>query len=105
LLSKPIHSINCSLSLSGTLSQSLNAAVGQLPLLGVIVVAAAGNNGRDACNYSPGSATGVVTVGGTMPSDGILTSPPSNYGNCVNLYAPGFAIRSTYLNGGTALMK
>ena len=53
---------------------------------GVTVVVAAGNEAQDACNVSPASATGAITVGSTDKDDKF--SDFSNYGKCVDILAP-----------------
>lgn len=73
--------------------------------LNIVVVAAAGNNGTDACNYSPSSANGVLTFGGSNQKDAITADPASNFGNCVNMYAPGYQIPSINNNGGFSVMR
>ena len=98
------HSV-VNISLSGAYSQIMNIAVNQLSQLGVVVVAAAGNSGANACNYSPASAASALTVGATTAVDEALVWPPSNFGPCVNINAPGSIIRSTYLRHGLAYMS
>ena len=65
---------------------------------GVVVVVAAGNSADDACFYSPASATSAITVGSTTSAD--LVSPFSNYGTCMDIYAPGSDINSVATNSG-----
>jgi subtilisin family serine protease len=90
------------LSFSGPLSLTLNQAVANTIASNVTVVAAAGEQGAppDACQYSPGSASGAITVGGTR----ILAGPVdamalTNYGPCVDLFAPGWSIVSDWYTG------
>lgn len=78
------------LSLSGLYSRVENEAVQRLVADGVTVVTAAGNNDANACNYSPGSASNALTVAASDEYDHRVSS--SNYGTCVDLYAPGSAI-------------
>eukprot|EP00923_Selenidium_pygospionis_P043206 GHVN01074480.1.p1 GENE.GHVN01074480.1~~GHVN01074480.1.p1 ORF type:complete len:468 (-),score=43.26 GHVN01074480.1:87-1490(-) len=52
-----------------------------------VVVVGAGNDEKDACNYTPGKMDAVITVGGSMPDDTYV--PSSNYGSCVDVIAPG----------------
>jgi subtilisin family serine protease len=59
---------------------------------GVVVVVAAGNEGQDACNLSPASSKFVVTVGATDPEDAMADF--SNWGKCVDVFAPGVDIVS-----------
>lgn len=61
---------------------------------GIPVIAAAGNNNQDACYVSPAAANGVFAVGSTGPSD--TRSSFSNYGTCVDIYAPGEDILGAY---------
>ena len=75
------------LSLSGAYSRAENEAVRRLVADGVTVVAAAGNNYADACSYSPGSVADALTVAASDDADNHVSS--SNYGACVDLYAPG----------------
>jgi subtilisin family serine protease len=87
------------LSLGGGLSTALNTAVTSLSTSGVFVAVAAGNSASDACNYSPSSAPAVFTTASSESTDARRTS--SNYGSCVDGYAPGGSITSTWINGGT----
>lgn len=61
---------------------------------GVTVIVAAGNFGRDACNYSPAHIRSAITVGATASADDRLASY-SNFGACVDVFAPGSNIVST----------
>lgn len=58
----------------------------------LIISVAAGNAGDDACKYSPASAEGAITVGSSDIHDTVVAS--SNYGKCVDIYAPGSQIMS-----------
>ncbi|HMQ04094.1 MAG TPA: S8 family serine peptidase [Pyrinomonadaceae bacterium] len=61
---------------------------------GVSYVVAAGNAAGDACNYSPARLPSAITVGATDQSD--TRASFSNYGSCVDLFAPGVAITSAW---------
>jgi len=87
------------MSLGGGLSSSLNTAATNLINSGVFLAVAAGNENQNACNVSPASASGTVTVAASTSSDARATY--SNYGSCVDLYAPGSSITSTWINSGT----
>lgn len=69
---------------------------------GVFVVAAAGNNGGDACGYAPANAMPIMTVAATDQNDarGIWGSEASNYGACVDLFAPGTSLNVALHTGG-----
>ncbi|GAA0976989.1 hypothetical protein GCM10009555_037520 [Acrocarpospora macrocephala] len=82
------------LSLGSPRSRALDTATTALVKSGVLVVAAAGNAGADACESSPASAYGVFGVAASDESD--QRAPFSNYGRCVDLYAPGVDIVSTW---------
>jgi subtilisin family serine protease len=60
---------------------------------------AAGNNNRDAANYSPASEPSACTVGASDSAD--VKASFSNYGTIVDVFAPGVAVLSTWNNGGT----
>jgi aqualysin 1 len=94
------------LSLGGGASTALDNAVKAAADSGVMVAVAAGNSGANACNYSParaGTHNGVVTVAATDSSD---REPSwSNYGSCVDIWAPGASILSTRRGGGTTTMS
>jgi len=87
------------MSLGGSYSSSVNSAATSLANSGVFLAVAAGNSGANACNYSPSSASGTVTVAASDIND--VRASWSNYGGCVDLYAPGVNITSDWLNGGT----
>ncbi|MFJ1584306.1 S8 family peptidase [Streptomyces sp. NPDC088197] len=87
-------------SIGGEKSPALNTATTALSDAGVLPVLAAGNDAKDACEQSPASAQRVVTVAASNRSDEQSTF--SNWGPCVNLYAPGEGILSAKLGGGSA---
>lgn len=87
------------MSLGGGYSSSLNTAVNNLANSGVFVAVAAGNSNADACNYSPASASAAFTVAASTRSD--YKASYSNYGTCVELYAPGSSIKSAWIGSGT----
>jgi len=96
------------MSLGGSASSSIDAAVINSANSGVFYSVAAGNSGANACNYSParagaGTNNGVMTVAATDSSD---NQPSwSNYGSCVDIWAPGVSILSTKNGGGTTTMS
>jgi subtilisin family serine protease len=87
------------MSLGGPYSSSLNSATTNLVNSGVFVAVAAGNESQNACNVSPASAPGTYTSAASSSTD--TRASFSNYGGCVDGYAPGVSITSTWLNGGT----
>ena len=80
------------MSLGAAASSSLNSAVQNAIAAGVVFVVAAGNSAADACGYSPASTPAALTVAATTDQDG--QAPYSNFGTCVDLYAPGSAVYS-----------
>ena len=88
-----------SMSLGGGNSESLKRVVNNLVDKGIIVVVAAGNNNKDACNYSPANAEKAITVGSTVRTD--IRSSFSNYGDCVDIFAPGSDIKSAWIGSST----
>lgn len=91
--------VNMSLTAWGATS-ALDQATQSLLNLGIVVVAAAGNDGGDACQVSPAKIPGVITVGGSQYDDSMYSA--SNYGTCVDVYAPATAVLSTYNTGPTS---
>ena len=59
---------------------------------GIVVITAAGNDGNDSCLKSPANSPYVITVGSIDKHNKIATT--SNYGPCVDLFAPGEDIRT-----------
>jgi subtilisin family serine protease len=89
------------MSFGGSASSSLNDAVRKLIGAGIQVAIAAGNDSRDACLDSPGSVTEAMTVGATERND--AKSGYSDYGTCVDWFAPGTGITSAFLTTDTTL--
>src|SRR5882762_1517044 len=87
------------MSLGGGLSTALNDATTNLWNSGVFVAVAAGNDNADACTASPASATGAFTAAASEKTD--AKASYSNWGTCVEAYAPGSAIVSDFLAGTT----
>jgi subtilisin family serine protease len=88
-------------SLTTSTLASLNTAIESLVNDGVTVAVAAGNDYGNACNSSPASAPSALTVGATDSSD---TRPIySNYGSCLDLFAPGSTITSANASGGSSV--
>lgn len=87
------------MSLGGGYSEALNQAVARATEAGILVAVAAGNAGADACGFSPASAPKAVTVGAVSGSD--VRASFSNFGSCVDLFAPGVDIRSAHKNSDT----
>ena len=75
------------MSLGSSFSRSLNKAAEAVFQQGVLVVTSAGNEGKDACSKSPASSPFVLSVGAINQTDHVIER--SNYGSCVNMYAPG----------------
>jgi subtilisin family serine protease len=90
------------MSLGGTYSATVNSAVDRVISDGVVMVVAAGNESMNACTKSPASTPNAVTVAASTSSD--YRASFSNYGSCVDLFAPGESILSA-LNGGGAGYK
>jgi subtilisin family serine protease len=87
------------LSLGGGASDLLDTAVNNLIDAGVTVVVAAGNETANACNGSPSRVPRAITVGATTNTD--ARASYSNFGACVDLFAPGSNIVSAAYNNNT----
>ena len=88
------------MSLGGSASSALDSAVNNAVAAGVTFAVAAGNENQDACNVSPARAANAITVGATTSSD--ARSSFSNYGSCVDIFAPGSSITSAWYTSNTA---
>ena len=96
------------MSLGGGASTSMDNAVRNSAASGVFYAVAAGNSGAPACNSSParagaGTNNGIATVAATASNE--TEASWSNYGSCVDLWAPGVSVLSTRRGGGTTTMS
>jgi subtilisin family serine protease len=85
------------MSLGGGASTAVDAATNGMINAGVTVVVAAGNGNflgiaQNACNYSPARVANAITVGATTSTD--AKASYSNYGTCLDIFAPGSSITS-----------
>ncbi|EJD41612.1 hypothetical protein AURDEDRAFT_115386 [Auricularia subglabra TFB-10046 SS5] len=88
------------MSLGGGKSRALDDAVNAAVEGGLHMAVAAGNDNRDACNYSPAAAEKAVTVGASTVAD--ERAYFSNHGECVDIFAPGLNILSTWIGSDDA---
>ncbi len=88
------------LSLGAGASAALDEAVARSIAAGVTYAVAAGNDNVDACTQSPARLAGAITVGASTKTDARASF--SNYGRCVDLFAPGEAIRAAGYKSDTA---
>lgn len=95
------------MSLSGPASDSLDSAVKNSMNDGVTYAVAAGNGNQDACNVSPARVGKAITVGSmiyscSLTACGDSRSSFSNWGTCVNIFAPGELVKSAWYTSDTA---
>ena len=93
------------MSLGGGASTALDTAVQNSIADGVSYAIAAGNGNQggraqDACKYSPARVSEAMTIGATDKTD--TKTSWSNYGNCVDWFAPGLSITSAWYTSNTA---
>jgi subtilisin family serine protease len=88
------------MSLGGGPSLALDTAVNNSIADGVSYAVAAGNNNSDACSASPARVPSAITVGATTTTDARASF--SNYGPCLDLFAPGESITSSWYTSNTA---
>jgi len=84
-----------SMSIGGSTDSATNTAVTNVVAAGIAVIVAAGNNGGNACQYTPSGATNAIAVGATDQTDTLASY--SNTGSCVSMYAPGSLITSLWI--------
>ncbi|GAB2941683.1 hypothetical protein GCM10027280_32810 [Micromonospora polyrhachis] len=89
------------MSLGGGESPTMEIAVANSIASGITYVVAAGNKEQDACNFSPAGVPAAITVGASNPMAERATGwggtdTGSNWGTCVDLFAPGESIRSAH---------
>lgn len=89
------------MSLGGSVSASLDAAVDRSVEAGIFYAVAAGNDSDDACTQSPAGADRAFTVGSTDIDDS--RSGFSNFGTCVDIFAPGGSITSAWSTSDKAI--
>jgi len=92
------------MSLGGGASTAVDNAVAKSINAGITYAVAAGNGntggvGQDACRYSPARVSSALTIGATDKTD--TKASWSNYGKCVDWFAPGVGIRSSVMGGGS----
>jgi subtilisin family serine protease len=88
------------MSLGGGVSTTLDNAVSRSIGDGVTYAVAAGNDSANACNGSPSRVAAAITVGSTTSTD--ARSSFSNFGSCVDVFAPGSSITSSWYTSDTA---
>ena len=88
------------MSLGGGASSSLDTAVNNSINDGITYAVSAGNSNANACNYSPARVGNALTVGSTTTSD--ARSSFSNFGTCVDIFAPGSGITSAWTTSDTS---
>ncbi|HET8661336.1 MAG TPA: S8 family serine peptidase [Micromonosporaceae bacterium] len=88
------------LTVGGSASATFDAAVRNSIASGVTYVVAAGSSNSDACNFSPGRVAEAITVSASDASDNKTSF--TNFGTCVDMFAPGVSITSAWYTSNTA---
>ncbi len=88
------------MSFGGGINTTIDSATNSLINAGVFVAVAAGNSNANACNFSPARVTNAFTVAASDRND--VRAPFSNFGSCVDSYAPGVSIKSAWIGSTTA---
>jgi len=89
-----------SMSLGGPLNSSLTTAIQNAVKAGLTLAVAAGNSATDACTQSPANVPEAITVGASTSTDAQASF--SNFGKCVDIYAPGVSIVSSVMSSDSA---
>jgi subtilisin family serine protease len=97
---KPAGPSVISFSGSGVVYGPADDAVQRAVAAGIPVVLAAGNDGGDACNVSPGRVPAALTVGSVDSDD--VRAPTSDFGSCVDVFAPGVDILSATIGSDSS---
>lgn len=100
-IANPSIPMVANMSLGGGASSALDTAVQNSITKGITYVIAAGNSNANACNYSPARVGAALTVGATTSTD--ARASYSNWGSCLDLFAPGSSITSAWYTSNTAL--
>lgn len=88
------------MGLGGTANSTLDHAITYSISTGITYVVSAGSSNGNACNYSPARVSDALTVGSTTQTDARHSA--SNYGTCLDIFAPGINITSTWNTNDTA---
>ncbi|GHE41361.1 S8 family peptidase [Streptomyces vinaceus] len=91
------------MSMGGTRSYALDAAVARAVAAGITFTVAAGNSAANACTGSPAAAPSALTIGAADAAD--RWAPFSSYGSCVDLVAPGVSVTSAWKGSATTLAR
>ncbi|WP_406182921.1 S8 family peptidase [Streptomyces sp. NBC_01006] len=91
------------MSMGGTRSYALDAAVARAVAAGITFTVAAGNSADDACTGSPAAAPSALTIGAADAAD--QWAPFSSYGRCMDLVAPGVSVTSAWKGSATTLAR
>ncbi|WP_405114112.1 S8 family peptidase [Micromonospora sp. NBC_01405] len=89
------------IGVQSTFNNALNSAVANAVADGITVTVPAGNSNANACNFSPASVPTALTVAATQSNDSRASF--SNYGSCVDIFAPGVGIRSAWIGSPSAV--
>jgi len=98
------------MSLGGPLYQPVNVAVDNAVKAGIAFIVAAGNDNNDACKYSPASSNLCISIAATEVYDNAgkqtdARSYFSNFGSCVDMFAPGTMITSAWIGASNTAIR
>ena len=91
------------MSVGGPVNEAVMDAVKALYEAGIVISVSAGNSNGDACSWSPAGIPEAITVGASDVND--ASAPFTNWGTCVDVFAPGVTVLSTYRNNSTAVLS
>lgn len=95
-----IRPATANMSLGGGANTTIDNAVANSIASGITYAIAAGNSNQNACNFSPARVPAAITAGASDRSD--VRASFSNFGTCVDLFAPGVSITSAWFSSDTA---
>jgi subtilisin family serine protease len=88
------------MSIGGGASTAVDDAVANAVRAGITTVVSAGNSATNACNQSPARSAPAITVAASDVND--KSASFTNYGSCVDTYAPGVSVLSAWIGSTTA---
>jgi serine protease len=102
-MANPTVPMVINLSMGSNKDDGVNERIDQVILAGITTVVSAGNQGSNACDYTPASVKRAIAVGATTRFDEAASF--SNFGQCVDILAPGTNIKSAAIGSDSNTVR